>query len=129
MACATLRGNMSMQQYGDLFSLRPSGASVLLQENPGYDSFQSCENRNLKKSLTKDTDVIGQKMSQKKSLMLTAYKYMTQIGKSDFKQRKQFSIPDIEKKCGLPFQNMTCRREVAEAHIYKSLMEDFKGKP
>jgi hypothetical protein len=76
----------------------------------------------------KKTEMVEKKKTAKKSIMLSVYKYMTQVGKSDFKQRKQFSIPNIEEKCGQPFQNMTCRREVAEAHIYKSLMLDFKGK-
>mmetsp|Transcript_28033 Transcript_28033/g.26893 ORF Transcript_28033/g.26893 Transcript_28033/m.26893 type:complete len:105 (+) Transcript_28033:56-370(+) len=57
---------------------------------------------------------------------MTFYQYMNSIGKSDFKQKKKFSIPNIEAKCGQPFQNMTCRREVAEAHIYTTLMQDFK---
>jgi hypothetical protein len=123
-----ISGNMSAQQYGNFFSIKPAGASILLEDNSIHNSFQSCENTNSKNMVIKKTEIIEKKKKQKKSIMLTFYQYMNSIGKSDFKQKKILSIPNIEAKCGQPFQNMTCRREVAEAHIYKSLMQDFKGK-
>ena len=142
MTCAALRANMTVHQYGSMFNIRPSGSSALIADSH-INHFQSCQhsvnltdkkrNFNLLTAMNSigfinKTGVIGAELNIVKSIVLSSYKYFNGLGKSDFKQGKQNSVPEIEAKCGLPGQNMTCRREVASAHIYRQAVNDFRSK-
>lgn len=139
LACAVLRANMTMHMYGDMFSLRPSGASALIDDNLLLKNFGTCEtDSNIKKKMStisspttrniQNVSILGSDyVHEKKSIMLSTYKYFNGIGRSDFKQKKLNSIPDIELNCGIPGFNATCRKEIASAHIYKMAMNDFRG--
>ena len=140
LACAVLRANMTMHVYGNMFSVRPSGASALIDDSSFLPNFGLCEiDSNISKRMNATLSAAKKfqpdvpfnsnptDMQTRKSIMLSTYKYFNGIGKSDFKQKKLNAIPDIEAKCGIPGHNATCRREVASAHIYKTAMTDFRG--
>ena len=131
LACAVLRANMTMHLYGNMFSVRPSGASALIDDSSFLPNFGLCEiDSNIRKRMNVTLSAFNSNpndMQTRKSIMLSTYKYFNGIGKSDFKQKKLNAIPGIEAKCGIPGHNATCRREVASAHIYKTAMTDFRG--
>ena len=140
LACAVLRANMTMHSYGNMFSVRPSGASALIDDSSFLPNFGLCEtDSNIRNRMNKTISAHKDFQSDlpfnsstadvqtRKSIMLSTYKYFNGIGKSDFKQKKLNAIPDIEAQCGIPGHNATCRREVASAHIYKMAMNDFRG--
>jgi hypothetical protein len=127
LACAVLRANMTMVQYGSMFTVRNTGASGIIKDE--LNKFQSCESATYGTMLSSQTaiEVMGVEAQKQSEMTLTTYKYFTGIGRSDYKQGKMNSIPEIEANCGPPGQNFTCRKEISKLYIYKRALSDFKG--
>lgn len=133
LSCAALRANMTMQFYGNMFTVGQTGVSAVIDLSsvlPISASDPKLQPSGRLRGRTRLTTTNDDDEIKVKSVAISNYKYFQGIGKSDPKvvgRRKSLTIPEIDVACGPPDFNVTCRRKHAEDYIYKMAKKEFKG--